>query len=217
MNLAETTFWVEQLFPGTPELSTRTVRMVSSGRHGQDHDSAPFDLAVFSLYDDTSNRRTEKAAATLNLGAVNCGLVGDDGVDIRVEVFAVGYEDFDIEDFVLRTAATIAEDPEALSPIPGRVIPGVVQQTSASTKHALCVVPYVWPEGVPNVAEKPEEVSLHERDSESATGRMTTMTQLVSITDDEFEFYVNNGPGPLMEKLAAADADLRDFTRSSVV
>lgn len=217
MNLAETTYWVEQLFPGKPEVSNRTVRIAGTGRHGQDRDSDPFDLAVFSLYDDTSDRRSEKAAATLSLGAVNCGLVGENNTDIRVEVFSVGYADFDIEDFVLRTAAMIAEDAEALSPIPGRVIPDVVQEASASTKHALCVVPYVWPEGVPNVAEKADEVSLHEHDSESPAGRMTTMTQLVAITDAELEFYGENGPGPLMEKLAGADADLRDFTRASVV
>ena len=123
------------------------------------------------------------------------------------------------------------EEPEFLSPIPGRVIPNAVRlaadqvaevgESSSSTAftvaHVLCTVPYVWSDGVPNVSEMPGKISLHEGDVESPQGRMTTMTQLVPITDAELVFYEQQGPQALMQKLAEVDADLRDWCRESVV
>lgn len=241
MNLAETTYWISQLFPGEPTIEPRVSVLPGRGRHGQDHEVGPVQVAEFSLYDASSPQRAETAAATIDLGRVECGLTGEGGTDVRVELFSVGYADFPIADVVAAGAAVIMDEPHPNSPIPGRVLEGAVafgmfgpagapgggenarQEASASglaavtVKHLLCVVPYVWPDGVPNVSELAGQVDLFDEDTESPNGRLTTITQLVPITDAEYAYYQDNGPQGLMMKLADADADLRDYLRSSVV
>lgn len=255
MNLAETTYWISQLFPGEPTIEQRVTVLPGRGRHGQDHESDPVQVAEFSLYDESSPNRAETAAATMDLGRVECGLTGEDGTDVRVELFSVGFSDFPIADVVAAGAAIIMDEPHPNSPIPGRVLEGAVaygmfgpagvpgdaradhaaledstgagenagQDASASdlaqvtVRHLLCVVPYVWPDGVPNVSEVAGQVNVFDEDTESSNGRLTTITQLVPITDAEYEYYQANGPQGLMMKLADANADLRDYLRSSVV
>lgn len=260
MNLAETTYWISQLFPGEPTIEPRVSVLPGRGRHGQDHEVGPVQVAEFSLYDASSPQRAETAAVTIDLGRVECGLTGEGGTDVRVELFSVGYADFPIADVVAAGAAVIMDEPHPNSPIPGRVLEGAVafgmfgpagahagcapkseecategagdapgggesagQEASASglaavtVKHLLCVVPYVWPDGVPNMSELAGQVDLFDEDTESPNGRLTTITQLVPITDAEYAYYQDNGPQGLMMKLADADADLRDYLRSSVV
>ena len=94
--------------------------------------------------------------------------------------------------------------------------------SGSTTPHLLCVVPYVWPDGVPTITEEPGKISLHEDTggfADAATGcaRLTTVTQLVPITDAEYAHANERGVDSLMQMLAAADADLRDLRRASVV
>lgn len=234
MNFEETKFWVSGLFPGDQQVTERVSLLPASGRHGQDHESAPLRVAEFSLFDGSvdpdSARRPELAAATLELGRNYCGLVGAAKTDIRVELFHVGYSDFPVADLVAAAGALVENEPELLSPIPGRVLPDAVRIATGqavsqpvdgaeryTVAHVLCAVPYVWSDGVPNVTEMPGKINYHEGDSESPQGRMTTMTQLIPITDTELSFYEEHGPQALMQRLADADADLRDWERKTVV
>ena len=96
--------------------------------------------------------------------------------------------------------------------------------SGSTTPHLLCVVPYVWPDGVPTITEEPGKISLHEDEGtagfpDAVTGgaRLTTVTQLVPITDAEYAHANERGVDSLMQMLAAADADLRDLRRASVV
>lgn len=152
---------------------------------------------------------------------------------------------------VAGAAAVVADDPEAAGPTPGSVIPdavrigldsgfGVPGEESAddtaedpagqsgfaasgvTTPHLLCVVPYVWPDGVPTITEEPGKISLHEEaggfaDALTGGSRLTTVTQLVPITDEEYAHADAHGVDSLMRLLAEADADLRDLGRRSVV
>nr|WP_120492723.1 suppressor of fused domain protein [Corynebacterium lactis] len=233
MNFEETKFWVSGLFPGDPQVSERVTLLPASGRHGQDHESAPLRVAEFSLFDgsgDQGSRRPETAAATLELGRNFMGLEGAAKTDIRVELFHVGYADFPVAALVAAAGSLVEHEPELLSPIPGRVLPDAVRVATGAAvgqpmdgaeaftvAHVLCAVPYVWSDGVPNVTEMPGKLSLHDGDTDSPQGRMTTMTQLIPITDAELGLYEEQGPQALMQALAAADADLRDWSRGSVV
>lgn len=94
--------------------------------------------------------------------------------------------------------------------------------SGSTTPHLLCVVPYVWPDGVPTITEEPGKISLHEDtggfpDAVTGGARLTTVTQLVPITDAEYAHANERGVDSLMQLLATADADLRDLRRASVV
>lgn len=238
MNFEETEFWVAGLFPADPQVSELSVRLPESGRHGaDDEEHKSLRIAAFPLYDGSDShepdRKGETAAATLELGRNYVGLTGPEQLDIRVELFHVGYADFPVAELVAAAGALVEQEPEFLSPIPGRVLPGAVRlaadvvggaQGSSGSEgvtvaHLLCTVPYVWSDGVPHVKEQAGKVSRHEgsADPESPHGRMTTMTQLVPITDAELAFYEQFGPQALLGKLAEMDADLRDWCRESVV
>lgn len=93
--------------------------------------------------------------------------------------------------------------------------------SGATTPHLLCVVPYVWPDGVPTITEEPGKISLHEEaggfaDAVTGGSRLTTVTQLVPITDEEYAHADAHGVDSLMRLLVEADADLRDLRRGSV-
>lgn len=160
-------------------------------------------------------------------------------------------DDSGVARIVAGAAALVADDPEAARPTPGSVIPDAVRigldsgapgtagtsgsadsaarprgagfaATGSTTPHLLCVVPYVWPDGVPTITEEPGKISLHEDTAgfpDAATGgsRLTTVTQLVPITDAEYAHADAHGVESLMRALAEADADLRDLRRESVV
>ena len=93
--------------------------------------------------------------------------------------------------------------------------------SGATTPHLLCVVPYVWADGVPTITEEPGKISLHREaggfaDAVTGGSRLTTVTQLVPITDEEYAHADAHGVDSLMRLLADADADLRDLRRGSV-
>lgn len=184
--------------------------------------------------------RREIAAFTVNFGRVDLSLRTPGGDDVRVEMFLVAYpdslggdapaDDSAMARIVAGAAALVADDPEAARPTPGSVIPDAVRvglgegfdESDVTTPHLLCVVPYVWPDGVPTITEEPGKISLHRdtggfRDAVSGGSRLTTVTQLVPVTDDEYAHADAHGVESLMQMLAAADADLRDLGRRSVV
>ncbi|MFD5868237.1 suppressor of fused domain protein [Corynebacterium sp. NPDC060344] len=198
---------------------------------------------------DPAAPRREIAAFTVNFGRVDLGLRTPNGDDVRVEIFLVAYPDsIDGGDagaagaagdaigdsamalIVSGAAALVADDPEAARPTPGSVIPEAVRVglgdafdgSGSTTPHLLCVVPYVWPDGVPTITEEPGKISLHEDtagfpDATSGGARLTTVTQLLPITDEEYAHADAHGVESLMQLLAAADADMRDLGRGSVV
>ncbi|WP_295627650.1 suppressor of fused domain protein [uncultured Corynebacterium sp.] len=243
--------------PADPE----AVPAVSDAASGEFGASLPVDDTVDAPAADTGAAdapRREIAAFTVNFGRVDLALRTPGGDDVRVEMFLVAYpdsaggaDDSAVARIVAGATALVADDPEAARPTPGSVIPDAVRvgldsgegadaggfdASGSTTPHLLCVVPYVWPDGVPTITEEPGKISVHgdeyaqdERDEEGTDGtggwadavtggsRLTTVTQLVPITDAEYAHADANGVESLMELLAAADADLRDVRRRSVV
>ena len=117
-----------------------------------------------------------------------------------------------VEESAGDSAGDLAEDPAGQSGFAA---------SGATTPHLLCVVPYVWPDGVPTITEEPGKISLHEEaggfaDAVTGGSRLTTVTQLVPITDEEYAHADAHGVDSLMRLLAEADADLRDLRRGSV-
>lgn len=243
MDLRETSFWARRLFPGAVRIAVRQARLPGR-RRAKSRPGIPVKVAEFSLYDapaDAEVPRREIAAFTVNFGRVDLSLRTPAGDDVRVEMFLVAYpdsapvpdsarDDSAMARIVAGAAALVADDPEAARPTPGSVIPDAVRvglgesfdASGATTPHLLCVVPYVWPDGVPTITEEPGKISLHEDtggfpDAVSGGARLTTVTQLVPVTDDEYAHADAHGVESLMQMLAAADADLRDLGRRSVV
>lgn len=200
-------------FPREPQVGEYVTELPASGRHGQEHDSAPLRVAEFSLYDEpdgqANERRPETAAATVELGRNYCGLTGAAKTDIRVELFSVAYADFPVGHHGRgrgsagggRAGVPVANSgpchPECgaagcRSGGRGRgvVVKHCLYRGARAVHGAVCVES----DGVPNVSEMPGKISLHEGDVESPQGRMTTLTQLVPITDAELVFYEQQGP-----------------------
>ncbi|MFC3849358.1 suppressor of fused domain protein [Corynebacterium hansenii] len=196
------------------------------GGHGGTADDAP---------------RREIAAMTVNFGRVDLNLRTPGGDDVRVEMFLVAYpdslatryggdgDDSGIARAVAGAAALVADDQEAARPTPGSVIPEAVRigmgadfdASRSTTPHLLCVAPYVWPDGVPTITEEPGKISVHGDadgfpDRVTGRSRLTTVTQLVPITEEEYAHADAHGVESLMQLLADVDADLRDLRRASV-
>lgn len=136
---------------------------------------------------------------------------------------------------VAGAVAVIADDVGSIVPTPGTMLTdaariglGEAFGTSwVTTPHLLCVVPYVWPDGVPNIVEQRGQLSLHGGEGDEApaadfpdadTGgpRTTTITQLIPVTDGEYRYAEAHGIDALMALLADAGPDLRDFGRPCV-
>ncbi|MEJ5918893.1 hypothetical protein [Corynebacterium sp. H78] len=131
-----------------------------------------------------------------------------------------------------------ASDDDAVAPLTPMAAPDAAQ-TGVTTPHLLCIVPSLWSQGAPQVTEVPGQVSMSVGDSKSPGGRITTMSQLIPITNDEAEFLAHHpsvtaaegsaeadplakagvysmAAQDLMHKFVAAGTDLRDLTRESV-
>lgn len=116
------------------------------------------------------------------------------------------------------------------------------EDSGATTPHLLGVVPYVWPDGVPHVNEEAGKVTVHAvaagpdsaapsgdaadaaldaapedfADSDSGVARMTTVTQLIPITDGEYGYANEHGIPALMALFSEKGPDLRDLARDCV-
>lgn len=140
---------------------------------------------------------------------------------------------------VAGAAAVIADDVGAMVPTPGALFSDAVRigfgaefaDSGATTPHLLGVVPYVWPDGVPHVNEEAGKVTLHDGvdpaasdtaaedfpDSDSGAARMTTVTQLIPITDGEHAYANRHGIAALLALFDEKGPDLRDLARDCVV
>ena len=220
MDLRETTYWINDLIPGSLEV----------------HRIGDFHIGSGVL--DSG----ERLATTLDFGRVDTGLVTDMDsivesatddvpmepgdldarpIDVRSEVFAVAAGDYDCLDRVVAAAATLLRDSAGRIPAaPGQLLPGVgvlgglVAEPGVTMRHGLLVVPYVWTKGVPRMMEKAGEVSTDgDPATQPANARLTVLLQLVLLTDDEFSYARTYGIPALQQAMVEQDVNLLDLGR----
>lgn len=179
----------------------------------------------------------QTVCCTLDMSRFDATLRSDSGQDVRAELFLAGYEIFPIADIVATAATVITESGGMIHPVPGTLLPEVVTYTvddmeqegervsvDMTTPHGLLIVPYVWPQGTPMITETQGDLHLHDNDHglhedvpAPTNGRVTTLIQLITITDEELEFAQDHGVMDLMKALSEAGADVQDLGRASVV
>ena len=180
MNLQETAYWLDGLFPGDLKFSR------INGLH-----IASIDLS--------SEDTTEALACTADFGQVDTGLVSseesfeDRGVEKQVEVPAAS---FLAESNTIQTGIVPAQ-PGQLLPAVG-VFGGLAEMPGIEVRHGLLVAPYVWSDGVPRMRED---------------DRITTMLQLVMLTDDEYEYATTYGVDELQEAMVNEGVNILDLGR----
>ena len=87
---------------------------------------------------------------------------------------------------------------------PGTLLPGMTAygprhiMGELSVKHGLLIAPFVWEQGVPQVREE---------------DRMTTLCQLIPLTNDEFLHGHTYGVPALQEALIEENVDLMNLHR----
>lgn len=140
----------------------------------------------------------QAVAVTLGFADVDTGLVAvDEGIDVRSELIVVARADAADLTAVLRAAVGKLTAAGGILPAqPGTMLPQLIEVDSVG--HALFVPPYLWGGETPRVTE-PE--------------RLTVLLQLVMLTDSEYAYAVEEGPGALQQALGEAGIDLLDWTR----
>lgn len=225
MNHAETEYWIGGLFPGEMSVEEVAVVVPARGRHGHDVEGEPFSVGGFAL---PGTDPEEDVWCSLDLGRFDAGLRTPEGADVRVEVFFVGFADEPVSDCVAAAATMLSlAAPGELPPTPGTLLPDLVElavgdlpeeERGHTVAHGLLVVPYLWPQGTPMVTETPDDISRHDGEPEGTPDhRITTVIQLVTVTDEEATFAAEHGVAELMRLLEERGADLRDLRRASVV
>ena len=213
MNRAETTEWISQLFPGEPTLLSAA---------GQDY-------AVFRLTEDGR----DQAVCTIGAADIDSGMVAPEGAEVRSEIFLVGHtnpssqggQDDSLLQVLAHITSLLIDDAGEVAVAPGLLLAGGISGAlpDSGTKHSALVVPWVWSNGVPRIAEDAEGQILplaQAQKNPAAISRITTMLQVVPLTDAEYALAADpeaGGLGALQKKLAAANADLLDLNRPSVV
>lgn len=125
MNLQESAYWIDGLFPG--EIAIEQV--------------GDFHLASFE-------GDGQFIVTTLDFQRVDTGLVSD-GQDIRVELFVVAEQQEGLKELVGQTAAMLRDT--GIIPEPGQVAPGAGALVPGLTAtHSLLVVPFPWGGDVPH-------------------------------------------------------------------
>ena len=220
MNLRETTYWINDLIPGSLEVHRIGDFHIGSG-----------------LLDSR-----ERLATTLDFGRVDTGLITDMDsiaesaaddvptepadldarpVDVRSEVFAVAAGPHDCLGSVVAATADLLRDSAGRLPAaPGQLLPGVgvlgglVAEPDITVRHGLLVVPYVWTKGVPRMMEKAGEVSTDgDPATQPANARLTVLLQLVLLTDEEFFYARTYGIPALQQAMVDQDVNLLDLGR----
>ncbi|MBI8999666.1 suppressor of fused domain protein [Corynebacterium sp. CCM 9185] len=219
MDLRETTYWINDLIPGSLEV----------------HRIGDFHIGSGVL--DSG----ERLATTLDFGRVDTGLITDTGriaesavddvpteptdldarpVDVRSEVFAVAAGAHDCLDRVVAATATFLRDSAGRIPAsPGQLLPGVgvlgglVAEPDITVRHGLLVVPYVWARGVPRMMEEAGHVSTNDPGAKSVNARLTVLLQLVLLTDDEFSYARTYGVPALQQAMVEQNVNLLDLGR----
>lgn len=155
------------------------------------------DVAVADLDDG------QRVAVTVGFAEVDTGLVAvDGGADVRSELITVARAGRGQLTAVLRAAATLLADANGLLPAqPGTMIPQLAEKANlegVSVAHGLFVPPYLWGGETPRFTEE---------------GRLTVLLQLVMLTDAEYAYAMEEGPGGLQQALGEAGIDLLDWAR----
>ncbi|RSZ64477.1 hypothetical protein EAH68_05685 [Corynebacterium hylobatis] len=155
------------------------------------------DAAVADLDDG------QQVAVTVGFADVDTGLVAvEGGADVRSELITVARAERGQLTAVLRAAATLLADANGLLPAqPGTMIPHLAEKAGLqgiSVAHGLFIPPYLWGGETPRFTEE---------------GRLTVLLQLVMLTDAEYAYAVEEGPGGLQQALGEAGIDLLDWGR----
>lgn len=141
--------------------------------------------------------------ATLDMSRFPTNVTTDDGRPIRTELITVGRADYRaLADVLAQCAFAVASGSFHLTP--NTIVPNAVREVDPdrTTRHALLVVPFIWPD---------LEILVDREDD------VTTWLQAVPITDAELEFASSRGVDELFARLEAAGADVSDIDRPSVI
>lgn len=196
MNLDESAYWVDSLFPAEMDF----------------HRVDDFHVGCADLGEG------QQLACTADFGRVDTGLVteGDEApMDVRSELFTIGRVTERQAAGVVGAAAGFLRDGRGTVPAqPGEVIPSLNILANLGDEftvhHGLLSVPYVWGPDVPQLTEQAGDVRGEDA---GGNGRLTVMLQLIMLTDAEREFAATHGIGELQQKLADSGADLLDWRR----
>lgn len=186
MNLQETTFWVNGLFPGD----------MTMGRVGK------FTVAHFKPLPEDEGP-VEFIASTVDYGAVETGLVADDnGREVRVEIFTVANAGESISELVSGAASMLVDAQGKILPQPGELLPGLglVANQDVSARNGLLISPFVWGSEVP-------------RFDDPDANTLTVMLQLVMLTDDELAHLQTYGIESFQQAVAEEGINLFDLRR----
>lgn len=145
----------------------------------------------------------QRVALTVGFGDVDTGLVAvEDGVDVRSELITVARaEGRQLKDLLAAASETLAASHGLLPAQPGTMLPNLAEKaglTDVSVAHGLFVPPYLWGGDTPRFTEE---------------GRLTVLLQLVMLTDAEYAYAMEEGPGGLQQALGEAGIDLLDWRR----
>lgn len=187
MNLKETAFWLDSVFP-----CSLKFQQISG-----------FHIATAEL------GAGESLACSVDFGHVDTGLVlVDADVPVRCEIFCVSRAEPATVAALVTSAVTMLVDTNTRSATipaqPGTLLPGMTAygprhiMGELSVKHGLLIAPFVWEQGVPQVREE---------------DRMTTLCQLIPLTNDEFLHGHTYGVPALQETLIEENVDLMNLHR----
>lgn len=226
MNSEETLTWAQNLLPEGLQVTPRRLA-----------DGFPeFALAYKTL--DEPGRPQETVAMTLDAARIDPGLEAEGGADVRVELVTVtdGYSTAGL-DLLAAAATMISQAPQVHSPQPGTLLPNVGDHAIAhgeeraagrdgvapeehglapsyepyAARHGLLAVPFIWPDGVPQVHEvtAPGAADL----SFTHPGRLTVPAQLIMLTDEEFDIASSKGIDALQAHVVEQGINLNDLWR----
>lgn len=228
ININETLYWVESLLPGETTVVRRQVS-----------DSFPeFHIAVTHLGNGEGTNPTgahgsthaaapdETISMSIDFARVDPGLVAEDGSDVRAELIFVNSGHSGVGADLIACAATmVSQNAEVLPPQPGTTLPDLAGHVDGSitARHGVFVVPFVWEQGVPNVHEVADEPGgRHAQPVEASEaapefthpGRLTVVTQLVMLTDEEFAIAESDGLAAAQRFIVENAKNLHDLWRS---
>lgn len=221
MNIDETSYWVDRLFPGTAQF----------------HQVGAFTVAAFEAINPDSPE--ESVACTVNFGRVDTGLITEasaESVEVRSELLCLARAPIDVPGRAVAAAATmladatlayrtaVRESPEGTTDVvpmhaqPGQVLPAVgimanLTQQGYSVNHGILADPRIWGPEIPYVREEAGEVHVDAPDSPPELARLTLPLQLILLTDAEFEIAVHEGGDVLFQWMAEHQVDLLDLRR----
>lgn len=185
MTPEETVAWVGALFPGTVTLAP--VHPPNGGGI----------IPVARVEDEGDDVTTHM---TVGVHGYDQGLVTEDGRELRSELFVRTVGDADAAAVLLAGCGAAIRDHE-FEVRPGAMIRGVLPGAGESAPaHAVLVPPRVWEAGTPRIDDGEQ---------------VTTVLQVLPITESELVFGARHGSEMLLDALATAGVDFLDLRRTS--